>query len=544
MSDESLLQYGDGELKDNYLNRWWRLQNLYKIRDKNKHLSNLRFNAIQTHIIKDVIPDLVAGRPIRHWDLKYRQGGVSTFWLLFWLDDTIFTPNTISGVLADKHDNLRKLMKIIRMGWETMPERLRPELADDSKERLSFAHNNSEMFAALSIRSTALHNLHISEWCFCADDEIRATLGAISPMTNVTGESTGNGIGNDGYETYQDAVKGLNGYKARFSPWFIQAEYRVELNGIDGARVMADLNADEKKLQALMLKKYRMTLQPEQVLWRRGMKRALKEMFPQEFPETDQDAFLASGTMFFDSAKIQALYKEARDWWEKTSPHARDGELDQWVQFYPPQKGHIYAAGADTQEGGPDYAVLKIIDVTARREAFVFRGRVGVKKFYRVCNEWGRAYNDALMGVERNNHGHAVLLGLEEDCRYPNMFEEGMMGPPTRMKINEVPKKKLGWNTSEQTRALMLDHMKMAAEGDPDDDVDNFEPTFTILDKDFLSEALTFKEIEGKFQAVPGKTDDDVIATSIANQMYQLVLRHRTVSPDDRFFASGRRQAD
>ena len=538
MSD--LQPFWDGPLKENYLNRWWRIQNLYKIRDKNKRLTNLRFNTIQLNIIKDIVPFLDKGLPIRHWDLKYRQGGVSTFWLIFWLDDTIFTPNTITGVLADKHDNLRKLMKIIRVAWETMPSQIRPELEDDSKERLSFSHNKSEMFAALSIRSTALHNLHISEWCFCADDEIRGTLGAASPATNISGESTGNGLGNDGYETYMEAKKKENGYIARFSPWFIQKEYRLPLNGIDPARLMDSLTPQEKKLQALM-RKYKLALSPEQVLWRRDTYKSLKEMATQEFPETDKDAFLASGDSFFNPYKIEALYAEAREWEKNNKPYAVDEKAGRWIQFKAPVKGHRYAAGADTAEGGGDAAALKIIDVTAKEEVFAYRAPVSVPVFYNVCNDWARLYHNALLGVERNNHGHAVLLALDEACGYPNLFDEGMLGDSTRMRIDEFPKKKLGWLTGEKNRMRMLNGLKSAIEGNFEDDVDGFETDFTVYDKLFLSECLTFRDVEGKLQAVPGKHDDTIFASGIANQMFQILVKQERTHSGEYAFIGGKR---
>ncbi len=533
-----LLSPGDGVLESNFGNRWWRIQNLYKIRDKDKRLVNLRFNDIQLGIIKEIIPFLQSGQPIRHFKLKYRQGGVSTFWLLYWLDETIFTPNTITGILSHKNDSLQKLMKIIRIAWQYMPLGIRPDLVEDAKERLAFVGTNSEIFGALSIRSTALHNLHISEWCLCDDVEVQATLGATSPTTNITGESTGNGIGNDGYETYQDGKKGENGFKSSFSPWFIQKEYRNPLNGLNPAKLMGDMTQEEKKLKDLMKKDYGLVLDAEQLLWRRITKKKMKSLFPQEFPETELDAFLASGIMFFDAKKIMALYNEARDWHDEAGPVDQDPQGD-WMMFHKPEKYHVYAAGADTSEGANDHCCLKIVDVTAQREVLVYRARVGVKKFYSVCDHFGRLFNNALLGVERNNHGHAVLLGLQEDKKYPNLYYTEKR--QNRAVAKDIPEKKYGWETTGQSRPIMLDQLKANIEGDPEEDEDHFSPLFTVYDKTFLSEALTFQEVDGKFQAVAGKFDDDVFATAIMNQMFQTVLRRRTVSSPTGIITGGPR---
>ena len=479
-------------------------------------------------------------KPIRGMDLKYRQGGVSTFWLLFWLDETLWHRNTTTGIQAHKKESLNYLWDIIRFSYDNLPDAIKPPLSEDSKSSLEFADRNSKIFISLSIRSTTLHNLHISEIAYCDDNEVKASIGACSPTTNITLETTGNGIGNMAYEVYQDAKGGQNEFTARFNPWFIQNEYRIPLNGISPISVLNTLSPDERKLSELMKKKG-YDLEAGQVLWRRQSMRTFRDLFPQEYPETDRDAFLASGVMFFDANKIEALYRESRDWWDNQKPYAVDDKFNQWVQFYPYEKGHHYAAGADPAEGGGDNSVLKIIDVTGKKEVFVFIGQVNVNKFYLICDEWCRYYNNSLLGVERNNHGHAVLMGLDQNCQYPNLFDDSMLSGGTRLKIDEFPKRKLGWNTNEQSRALMLDHLKMAVEGDPDDDVDNFDPVYTIFDKDFLKEALTFKQVEGKFQAVAGKFDDDLIASAIAYQMYQIVLRHRTVSIQDSYFASGKR---
>jgi len=477
------------------------MTHLYKIRDKNKNLILLNPNIIQQAIIKSI----EGMKPIRAFYLKYRQGGVSTWWLIWWLDDTIFHKNTITGILSHERESLGYLFEIIRLAYKEMPKEWQPRLDKDSQTTLTFPDINSKIFVSLSIRSTAVHNLHISEWCYIEDTNVRASLGAVSPTSNVTGESTGNGVGNDGYITYTEAEMGLNGFKPMFFPWWIQPEYRVPLNGLKIIRTN-----EESKLP----------LDDEQVLFRRLKKRELKTDFPKEMPESEMDAFMSAGKNYFNHKKIIVLMKEAKEYVKEHPPWQ---QTDDYIAWEEPSNNYLYVAAADPAEGiGADYSVLSIINVTKRTQAFRFRARVGIDNFYRICDEWGRKYNNALLAPERNNHGHAVILGLYENSRYPNLYDDNKYSKRTTFALG---KHNYGWATTTITRPLMLDQLKFAIEGESEEDEQHFEPELLILDQELLNEMLTFEEHNGKYQAADGKNDDCIFAWAIALQLYLRVGR-------------------
>ena len=498
-------------------NKMYRMTHLYKIKDKRHNLVTFKFNNAQQQIVRSIQDQ----KPIRHFDLKARQEGVSTFWLLWWLDDTMWNLNTTTGILSHKWESLNHLWSIITLAYKNLPTDLRAPLGEESKRSLYFKELESRIFISLSIRSTGLHNLHISEWCWCKDDEVLATLGAVSPYTNVSGESTGNGVANDGYLTYQDAKTNDNEYKHLFLPWFIQTEYQLPLNDVAPHTIMDKLSTDEKQLQALMLKEYKIVLRPEQVLWRRQSKRRLKDIFQQEFPETDEDAFITSGAHYFNLKKVMTLLKEARIYNKENNTFSDD----RVTVYEQPNPKDYYVAGADTSEGVQDYCVLKIINVTQAREALTYRSRCGVKTFYKACDHWCRKYNNAYLAVENNFPGNAVLLGLEEDCRYPNLY----VSRETKRvlsKMSDKPKIKTGWATSSTSRNLMLTELKYFIEDEDDIDENNFSPEYTVLDEELLREMLTFINNDGKYEAEQGKNDDVIFASAIATQMYKL-CRHK-----------------
>lgn len=490
------------------------MTHLYKIKDKKHNLVTFKFNNAQEKILRSIQNQ----KPIRNIIIKSRQEGVSTFWLLWWLDDTMWNLNTTTGILSHKWESLNHLWSIITLAYKNLPEDLKAPLGEESKRALYFKDLESKIFISLDIRSTGLHNLHISEWCWCKDDEVKATLGAISPYTNVTGESTGNGVANDGYLTYQDAKTKDNEYIHLFLPWFIQKEYRLPLNEIQPDEIMNSLSVEEKKLKQIM-NESGLTLEPEQILWRRQAQKRIKDLFPQEFPETDEDAFITSGMHYFNMKKTMVLLNEARTYNKENPPVEVN---DRYIMFEHPELRRVYCAGADTSEGVTDYCVLKIINVTTRKEAFVFRSRCGVKTFYKACDYWCRKYNNCLLAVENNFPGNAVLLGLIEDCRYPNLYEKR---DNTRVlsKMKDKPKVKVGWATSSASRNLMLTEFKYFIEDEDDIDENNFAPEYSIYDEALLREMLTFINNDGKYEAEPGKNDDVIFASAIATQMYKIL---------------------
>lgn len=497
----------------------WRMTHLYRIRDKNKNLVNLTPNKIQLEMV-----DVTRGRrPVRDIFLKYRQGGVSTWWLLWWLDETIFKRNTISGILSHERESLGYLWEIIRVAFDNMPDPYRPRPGKYNETTLSFPDINSKIFVSLSIRSTAVHNLHISELFLVDPKDIRASLGSVSPASNVTCEGTANGVGNEGYQLYQDGKTNATqvGFRSHFYPWFIQDEYRIESKGLKIIRT-----PEEARLAKLAAKDYGVKVNDDQILWRRDMKKNQGSLASQEFPEDDETAFLSTGNPYFDNRKVMTLLREARDYERETPPVEETYEFTMWER---PVKGDVYAAGADVAEGvDGDYSVLAIFNVTKRRMAFRYRGRVGVDVFAKACNLWGRAYFNALLAVERNNHGHAVILALRDIHSFPNLFLEDQGTRITKEREFPEPKKivKIGWTTDKVSKPMMMDQLRVGLEEDTSTDVDNFEPEVLVLDQVFLQEALTVVQDGDYIGAVAGKHDDSVIAWAIAFQMY-LFLRKR-----------------
>lgn len=350
----------------------------------------------------------------------------------------------------------------------------------------------------------ALTNLHISEWMLCEDPRIQATVGATSKNTHITGESTGNGIGNDGYMTFMDSLEGKNDYINKFIPWYDHEEYSLQTEGLPEIR-------PDKRERGFGLNQ-------GQIRFRRAMQGKLKQLFHVEYPEVIEDAFMSSGISFFDSRKMIVLANEARNM-EKPA----EEEDDYYVIWERPNKYHKYALGADAATGdGTDYSCFKIRCLQCRNEAMAFRAKVRGDVFAAVIDKWGRAYGNCLAGVERNFPGNEILFGLKEICHYPNLYYE----PAKDTRKVEKKEARLGWHTTSQTKPVMLAHLKEAVEGEEIEDENTFQPDYTVRDLVFLNETLTFQRDGVKLGAISGKNDDTIIAAAICNEMV-LVIRKK-----------------
>jgi len=473
------------EIIDNIHDADWRLENLYKITNKKKEKITFMMNDVQ-RVLHASPAQLEAV-------LKARQFGVSTYYLIKKLDKTMFNENRTTCILAHEQDAIKKLFRIIRFAYDNMPEGVRPKLAKGggSIYELYFPDINSRIYCDLESRGDTISDLHVSEYAFCKEpDKVRATMDAVPVETgDISMESTPNGM-NHMYDEWNDPDWA---FKKHFFPWYIFPEYKMEVSN------KTPFNKDELDLIVKAKNLYDVDISPEQIAFRRfkisqrpGKKG--KDHFLQEYPEDDTSCFLMSGS----SAMDLNLVKKMKD--AAPSPISDDDGLKVWEPF---QRGQVYVCGVDTAEGiRKDHSVATIYNAKTRKQCAQLRtnttkpGAFGTK-CYDLCKLYtgGRAMWP-LLGVERNNHGHAVLLRLE-DLMYPNLYE--------------ADDGRFGWKTTSSTRPLLIDEF-----------IEDVEAGIVeVKDQDTLGECMTLVDNKGKIEAVDGKNDDCIIATAIAIQMFK-----------------------
>lgn len=229
------------QIKKKLSDKYWRMNNLYWIKDKSGKHIKFKFNWMQ-----EILFNLLHNKNVI---LKVRQLGVTTFFCIYNLDDTLF-PMVDSGFIAHRHEDAEKIFtsKIV-YAWNFLPDWLKNEFTvDNSSTRMmrftrKIDGKKSEIYVSLSLRSGTVQRLHITELATVDQyypakaEEIRTgALNAIAEDCKVSIESTWKiaaGVFSDiSQQAFKNQKKGIElskmDYRFFFFSWLDHPEYKLE----------------------------------------------------------------------------------------------------------------------------------------------------------------------------------------------------------------------------------------------------------------------------------------------------------------------------
>jgi len=212
----------------------WRMNNLYRIVNKQGDSIKFRLNPVQSEVLK--------GLHNRNLILKARQLGMSSFSVLYMLDECIFNSNLSAGIVSYSLEHAQHIFKRI-LGHAL--DNLSPEMktiagmTQRSAREITFK-NGSFLRVDTTLRGGAYQSVLVSEFGkTCARNPLKAeevmtgTLQAVPVDGNVIIESTGEGSESYFYDMCtQAALHGnenlsLLQYKLFFFPWWVEAKYSL-----------------------------------------------------------------------------------------------------------------------------------------------------------------------------------------------------------------------------------------------------------------------------------------------------------------------------
>jgi hypothetical protein len=416
--------------------------------------------------------------------LKARQIGITTYVAARFFLQTITQPGTLTVQVAHSAESAESIFAIVQRFWENLPkELLKGALAKSRSNvrQIVFPRLDSEYRVETADdkagRGMTIHNLHCSEvsrWPRGGADTLASLRAAVVPEGEIVLESSPAGASGAFYAEWQRANE--TGYTQHFFPWWFEENYRET---VKNGKVLP-LTREESELME------RHGLCEGQIAWRRKQWKTLRSLAGQEYAEDPSSCFLSSGECVFELAAIE---KAAASVGNPTALED-NGRLTVW---FPPQKGRRYIVGVDTAGGGSDgdYACAEVIERTMGMQCAELHGHFPPLELARRVAELGRKYEGALVAVERNNHGFAVLAHLTYlECG--NLFEkEGQ----------------LGWLTSAASRPAMIENMAVVLMSDPE----------LFRSRRLLDECRTFvRRADGNGAAADGAHDDCVMAMAIA----------------------------
>lgn len=307
-------------LKENLKDPLWRLNNLYWIIDENSQRVRFKMRPVQQAFWDD----------IWYWNviLKSRQHGMTTLIDLIGLDLSLWNNNIEAAIIAHTLKDVQHIFATkIKYPYDNLPEQIKQRLpalkADGNTLHLA---NNSWVRVALSMRSSTLNFLHVSEHGkICAKypqkaEELRTgTLPALHEGSYLFIESTAEGGAGDFYNTCTQAQadtakekKGvpLNKQQCRFHffAWWQDPKNQCEPVGVT---ISDELNRyfDELKV------KHKIELSNRQKAWyalKRDGPMGLKAKMKREHPSIPEEAFEASveGAIYAD--EMSKVHSEGR----------------------------------------------------------------------------------------------------------------------------------------------------------------------------------------------------------------------------------------
>jgi hypothetical protein len=223
-----------------------------------------------------------------------------------------------------------------------------------------------------------------------------------------------------------------------------------------------------------------------QIAWRRTNRAQMRGLAAQEYAEDPVLCFRASGECIFELEAIdRALESQARE----TAVH-ENGKLTIWFE---PRCDRQYIIGVDPAGGGTegDYACAEVIDRKTAMQCAELHGHYSPRELAMKLIDVGGVYNNALLVVERNNHGHGVLANLRA-TGYERVFRDGGQD---------------GWLTSAVTKPAMIENLAAILAIKPE----LFQSTR------LLTECRTFiRRAGGGSGGGSGAYDDCVMAMAIA----------------------------
>lgn len=259
--------------------------------------------------------------------LKARQLGFTTLICIMWLDHALFNANSFCGIIAQDRETAEELfLNKVKFAYDNLPPALKAEfpLKSCNKSKIHFAHNNSSIRVATSVRSGTIHRLHISEFGKIgakypekAAEVITGSIPAVPKNGIVVVESTAEGMDGEFFKMCQKAQAHLDAkktltlrdYRMHFFPWWKEPNYRMP---VEGVIVTPEDNEYFAQVEAAM----KTTLDPEQRAWYVATKNSEfsgdEQKMWREYPSTHLEPFKVSTTGTYYANQIAAARREGR----------------------------------------------------------------------------------------------------------------------------------------------------------------------------------------------------------------------------------------
>jgi len=495
--------------------------------------------------------------------LKGRQLGITTISLALDLYWHFMHPGLQGTLTTDTEENRDMFRTTLAMYMDGLPKEFKIPILAHNRNQLSLKNRSRIFYQVAGLRAkgslgrgkaiTYLHGTETSSW---GDEEglasLLASLAETNPDRLYTFESTARGF-NMFHDMYVTAKKART-QRAIFCGWWRNELYSLDPEG-QTYKVYWDgkLTGEEKEWVRDIKKLYGVEINSRQIAWWRWkMLEGIKDdsLMYQEFPPTEDYAFVMTGTSFFSNARCTDAMKRLKKVpyesyrysfgvnfqdTEVLKSTERLATLKIWEQ---PIDTAYYVIGADPAYGSSDWAdrfciqVLRVYADGLEQVASFATSEMNTYQFAWVIAHLAGAYKNSTLNLEINGPGQAVInelrnlkrqaaamgtaLGKDLMDVYGNMQNYIWRRNDTMGGLSNS----IGWMTTAATKERMLTYMK-----------DYFERgMLDIYDIDTIDEMKTTVRDGSSIEASGRNKDDRVIATALACAAYAEQVQPRLIN--------------
>ena len=479
--------------------------------------------------------------------LKGRQLGITTVSLALDLYWQFTHPGWQGTLVSDTEENRDMFRSTLGMYIDGLPKEYKIPLVAHNRNQMVLK-NRSRIFYQIAGNKSrlgqgkAITYLHATETASWGNDEglasLIASLAEKNPQRLYIFESTAQGF-NMFHDMYKTAKRART-QRAIFCGWWRNEYYSVSADSKE-YKVYWDgkLKPDEKEWVKEIKKLYGVEINSRQMAWWRWkMAEGIKDetLMYQEFPPTEDYAFVMTGTSFFSNSRCTDAAKYAKSLDYECYRYAF-GQLFQDTECLPstdrlatlrvwqqPVDTAYYVIGADPAYGSSDWAdrfciqVFRVYADGLDQVAEFATSELNTYQFAWVIAHLAGAYKNSTLNLEVNGPGQAVI----NELRNLKRLAAAIQGPMAKDMMDVLGSMQnyiwrrndtmgglsnsIGFLTTSSSKERMLSYMK-----------DYFERGMMgIFSMDTLEEMKGIVREDG-FIGAPGRGKDDrVIAAALA----------------------------
>ena len=479
--------------------------------------------------------------------LKGRQLGITTVSLALDLYWQFTHPGWQGTLVSDTEENRDMFRSTLGMYIDGLPKEYKIPLVAHNRNQMVLK-NRSRIFYQIAGNKSrlgqgkAITYLHATETASWGNDEglasLIASLAEKNPQRLYIFESTAQGF-NMFHDMYKTAKRART-QRAIFCGWWRNEYYSVSADSKE-YKVYWDgkLKPDEKEWVKEIKKLYGVEINSRQMAWWRWkMAEGIKDetLMYQEFPPTEDYAFVMTGTSFFSNSRCTDAAKHAKSLDYECYRYAF-GQLFQDTECLPstdrlatlrvwqqPVDTAYYVIGADPAYGSSDWAdrfciqVFRVYADGLDQVAEFATSELNTYQFAWVIAHLAGAYKNSTLNLEVNGPGQAVI----NELRNLKRLAAAIQGPMAKDMMDVLGSMQnyiwrrndtmgglsnsIGFLTTSSSKERMLSYMK-----------DYFERGMMgIFSMDTLEEMKGIVREDG-FIGAPGRGKDDrVIAAALA----------------------------